>query len=182
MRSVCESQLRLSGGFWVEQGLFCHAPCGYAGARACAHLDILISPVGEVIDARLAHECPCHFPTPWPFAMPYGRAHARVGGVCAHIYRLAWLAENLTECFSFLKRGAFSSAQQRGSKARDRKCRTAPTSRTPSPLHFPAEVAAFLTYCLTRCFCAYIISSITQHVSSIFKRNRACPEGGAAYA
>ena len=26
VRSSCQSQLRLSGGIWVEQGLFCHAP------------------------------------------------------------------------------------------------------------------------------------------------------------
>ena len=41
------------------------------------HLEA-ISPVGEVIDARLAQEGTCHLATPCPFSMPYGRVDARI--------------------------------------------------------------------------------------------------------
>ena len=62
-----------------------HLEASYAGSRACAHLDILISPAGEVIDALLAHEGTCHFPTPCPFAMPYGRVDARIAAASTRL-------------------------------------------------------------------------------------------------
>ena len=34
---------------------------------------------------RLQTKGPCHLPTRCPFAMPFGWAHARKGGACAHL-------------------------------------------------------------------------------------------------